>query len=144
MSLQAIFITGPTAIGKTNLAIKIANYFKTEIVSADSRQFYKEMNIGTAKPSNSYSYIQTTNDALLWDTCSKIHSLPIHGVSQPEPSGCGMNVLGELLCKTNNFVSYLWPSFTFSTKPRSLILLNSLTTFSLLTLIWTIYGRNKG
>jgi len=48
-----ITIIGPTAIGKTNLAIKIADYFKTEIVSADSRQFYKEMNIGTAKPSNS-------------------------------------------------------------------------------------------
>ena len=53
MNRHLITIIGPTAIGKTNLAIKIANYFKTEIVSADSRQFYKEMNIGTAKPSNS-------------------------------------------------------------------------------------------
>ena len=53
MGKHLITIIGPTAIGKTNLAIKIANYFKTEIVSADSRQFYKEMNIGTAKPSNS-------------------------------------------------------------------------------------------
>ncbi len=51
MGKHLITIIGPTAIGKTNLAIKIANYFKTEIVSADSRQFYKEMNIGTAKPS---------------------------------------------------------------------------------------------
>ncbi|MEO2147555.1 MAG: tRNA (adenosine(37)-N6)-dimethylallyltransferase MiaA, partial [Flavobacteriaceae bacterium] len=53
MGKHLITIIGPTAIGKTNLAIKIANYFKTEIVSADSRQFYKEMNIGTAKPSTS-------------------------------------------------------------------------------------------
>jgi len=53
MGKHLITIIGPTGIGKTNLAIKIANYFKTEIVSADSRQFYKEMNIGTAKPSNS-------------------------------------------------------------------------------------------
>ena len=53
MGKHLITIIGPTAIGKTNLAIKIAKYFKTEIVSADSRQFYKEMNIGTAKPSNS-------------------------------------------------------------------------------------------
>ena len=53
MDKHLITIIGPTAIGKTNLAIRIANYFKTEIVSADSRQFYKEMNIGTAKPSNS-------------------------------------------------------------------------------------------
>ena len=53
MNRHLITIIGPTAIGKTNLAIKLADYFKTEIVSADSRQFYKEMNIGTAKPSNS-------------------------------------------------------------------------------------------
>jgi tRNA dimethylallyltransferase len=46
-----ITIVGPTAVGKTNLAIKLAKNFKTIIVSADSRQFYKEMSIGTAKPS---------------------------------------------------------------------------------------------
>lgn len=45
-----ISIVGPTAIGKTALAIKIAQYFNTEIISADSRQFFKEMEIGTAKP----------------------------------------------------------------------------------------------
>lgn len=43
-------IAGPTAVGKTTLAIEIAIHFGTEIISADSRQFYKEMNIGTAKP----------------------------------------------------------------------------------------------
>lgn len=45
-----ISIVGPTAIGKTTLSIKLANYFNTEIVSADSRQFFKEMSIGTAAP----------------------------------------------------------------------------------------------
>lgn len=45
-----ISIVGPTAIGKTSLSIKLANYFNTEIISADSRQFYKEMQIGTAAP----------------------------------------------------------------------------------------------
>ena len=45
-----ICILGPTASGKTTLAIDIANYFNTEIISTDSRQFYKEMTIGTAKP----------------------------------------------------------------------------------------------
>jgi tRNA dimethylallyltransferase len=44
-------VVGPTAIGKTKLAIDLAKYFKTEIISADSRQFYKEMSIGTAVPS---------------------------------------------------------------------------------------------
>ncbi len=45
-----IVIVGPTAIGKTELAIKLAQHFNTEIISADSRQFFKEMSIGTAKP----------------------------------------------------------------------------------------------
>ncbi|TPV32296.1 tRNA (adenosine(37)-N6)-dimethylallyltransferase MiaA [Paucihalobacter ruber] len=51
MSKYLIVMIGPTAIGKTALSIKIANYFNTEILSADSRQFYKEMFIGTAVPS---------------------------------------------------------------------------------------------
>ena len=44
-------IIGPTAIGKTSLAINLALYFGTEIISCDSRQFFKEMSIGTAVPS---------------------------------------------------------------------------------------------
>ena len=43
-------IAGPTGVGKTALAIKLAKYFKSEILSADSRQFYRETSIGTAKP----------------------------------------------------------------------------------------------
>lgn len=46
-----IVIVGPTAIGKTELAIALAQFYTSEIISADSRQFFKEMNIGTAKPS---------------------------------------------------------------------------------------------
>ncbi|WP_345191650.1 tRNA (adenosine(37)-N6)-dimethylallyltransferase MiaA [Algibacter agarivorans] len=45
-----ISIIGPTAIGKTALSIKLAQHFNTEIISADSRQFFKEMQIGTAAP----------------------------------------------------------------------------------------------
>ncbi len=45
-----IILVGPTAIGKTSLAIGLAQHFNTEIISADSRQFYREMAIGTAKP----------------------------------------------------------------------------------------------
>lgn len=46
-----IVVVGPTAIGKTSLAIRLAQLYETEIISADSRQFFKELNIGTAKPS---------------------------------------------------------------------------------------------
>lgn len=45
-----IVIVGPTAVGKTSLAIDVAQHFNTEIISADSRQCYKELNIGVAKP----------------------------------------------------------------------------------------------
>lgn len=46
-----IIIAGPTAVGKTALGIEAASYFQTEIISADSRQCYKELNIGVARPS---------------------------------------------------------------------------------------------
>ncbi|MFN6379978.1 MAG: tRNA (adenosine(37)-N6)-dimethylallyltransferase MiaA [Flavobacteriales bacterium] len=46
-----IAISGATGIGKTEMAILLANHFNTEIISADSRQFFKEMNIGVARPS---------------------------------------------------------------------------------------------
>jgi len=48
-----VSVVGPTALGKTRLAIALARHFNTEILSADSRQFYKEMAIGTAVPSAS-------------------------------------------------------------------------------------------
>ncbi len=46
-----VVVGGPTASGKTKIAIELARFFHTHILSADSRQFYREMNIGTAKPS---------------------------------------------------------------------------------------------
>ncbi len=47
-----VIIGGPTAVGKTSLAISLAQHFGAEIVSADSRQVYKELNIGVGKPSH--------------------------------------------------------------------------------------------
>lgn len=52
MKKHLIIIGGPTASGKTALAIRLAQHFSTEIISADSRQFYREMSIGTAKPTD--------------------------------------------------------------------------------------------
>lgn len=48
---KLIVVAGPTAVGKTAVAIRLAHYFDTAIVSADSRQVYREMTVGTAKPS---------------------------------------------------------------------------------------------
>ncbi|SDS53181.1 tRNA dimethylallyltransferase [Formosa sp. Hel1_31_208] len=50
MTKVLLSVVGPTAIGKTALSIQLAQHFKTEIISADSRQFYKELQIGTAAP----------------------------------------------------------------------------------------------
>ena len=52
MHKTLIIILGPTAIGKTSLSIQIAKHFNTEIISADSRQIYKELRIGTAVPNS--------------------------------------------------------------------------------------------
>jgi len=49
-SNRLIVVVGPTAVGKTEVAIRLAEHYKTEIISADSRQIYKELEIGTAKP----------------------------------------------------------------------------------------------
>lgn len=46
-----VVIAGPTAVGKTDVAIRIAQHFQTEILSADSRQVYREMKIGVGRPS---------------------------------------------------------------------------------------------
>ncbi|WP_163717271.1 tRNA (adenosine(37)-N6)-dimethylallyltransferase MiaA [Mangrovibacterium lignilyticum] len=50
MSKTVIVVLGPTGIGKSDLSIQIAQHFNTEIISADSRQIYKELSIGTAVP----------------------------------------------------------------------------------------------
>lgn len=51
MKKNLIIIAGPTAVGKTALSVELAKYYSCPVISADSRQFYKEMSIGTAKPS---------------------------------------------------------------------------------------------
>lgn len=50
MTRQLIVIAGPTAVGKTALSIDLAKFYGCPVISADSRQFFKEMSIGTAKP----------------------------------------------------------------------------------------------
>jgi tRNA dimethylallyltransferase len=51
MPKHLVIVVGPTGIGKTSLGIKLARHYKTEIISADSRQLYKELKTGTAVPS---------------------------------------------------------------------------------------------
>ncbi len=53
-NFDSIMVLGPTASGKTNLAVKLAHFYQTEIISIDSRQVYKELNIGSGKDLNEY------------------------------------------------------------------------------------------
>jgi tRNA dimethylallyltransferase len=55
MNYDLITILGCTATGKTKLAVQLADYFNGEIISADSRQVYRRMNIGTGKDLSEYS-----------------------------------------------------------------------------------------
>ncbi|MCU0339488.1 MAG: tRNA (adenosine(37)-N6)-dimethylallyltransferase MiaA [Spirosomaceae bacterium] len=50
MPKRLVVIAGPTAVGKTDLCVRLAQALRAEVISADSRQFYRELNIGTAKP----------------------------------------------------------------------------------------------
>lgn len=92
MSLKTvIIITGPTASGKTDLSVKLAKYFNTSIISADSRQCFRELNIGVAKPDkeqlsevqhffiNSHSIVEEVNaavfESLALQCCEEIFAI---------------------------------------------------------------------
>ncbi|MEL7221087.1 MAG: tRNA (adenosine(37)-N6)-dimethylallyltransferase MiaA [Bacteroidota bacterium] len=80
-----LVIGGPTASGKTNLAIALAKHYNAEIISADSRQFYREMNIGTARP---------TAEELV---AAKHHFIADRSVTQPLSAGQYAKEATELL-----------------------------------------------
>tara|TARA_B100001093_G_C26654165_1_gene938875 strand:+ start:74 stop:982 length:909 start_codon:yes stop_codon:yes gene_type:complete len=91
-----IYIAGPTGIGKTEISIKIAEILKTEIVSCDSRQLFKELKIGTSPPSK--------------DQLSRIKHHFIHSRSIHEIYNVGMyekdaiNIINKLFKNYNNLI----------------------------------------
>ena len=64
-----ITILGPTASGKTSLAVALAAHLDTEIISADSRQIYRSMDIGTGKDLSEYTYEEHAIPYHLIDIC---------------------------------------------------------------------------
>lgn len=80
-----LVIAGPTGVGKTALAVKLAKHFGTEIISADSRQVYKEISIGTAKPT------------LAEKDCIKHHLIDCVSIKQPYTAGDYENEVISLL-----------------------------------------------
>ncbi|PGH38977.1 MAG: tRNA (adenosine(37)-N6)-dimethylallyltransferase MiaA [Candidatus Nephrothrix sp. EaCA] len=75
MNKKLIVICGPTAAGKTRAGIELAGRLETEIISADSRQLYREMNLGTAKPSPQELDLATH------------HFIDSHSIHQPLDAG---------------------------------------------------------
>jgi len=95
MNKFLIIILGPTAVGKTQTGIKIANTFSTEIISADSRQIYKELKIGTAAPDNlQLSLVQH----------HFIHHISIHDYYNVSTYEMEVLMLLEKLFKVNNIM----------------------------------------
>lgn len=80
---KIVVIAGATAVGKTALCTELAAYFDTEIISADSRQFYKEMNIGTAKPTREEMTFMSENGSIL----IKHHFIDSHSIQSPLSAG---------------------------------------------------------
>lgn len=90
---KLIVIAGPTASGKTDLAIQLAQHFHTEIISADSRQCYKELGIGVAKPSE--AQLQLVKHHFI-----NSHSI-YDDVSAGEYERFGLAVLDEIFAKND-------------------------------------------
>ena len=88
---KLIVIVGPTASGKTELSIKIAKIYNSEIISADSKQFYKELNIGTAKP--------------IEDELKKVKHHFINIISIKDPFSAG-----KYAYQVNEFLKYYYKS----------------------------------
>ena len=79
---KVIVILGPTSSGKTNLAVKLAKQFNGEIISADSRQVYKGMDVGTGKDLGEYKIKKTTNQE---NKKTKIEKIPYHLIDVVSP-----------------------------------------------------------
>jgi len=81
---KLIVIAGATAVGKTALCTELAAYFDTEVISADSRQFYKEMSIGTAKPTlEEMTFVSENNTP----KTIKHHFIDSHSIQNPLSAG---------------------------------------------------------
>ena len=79
--LDLVVILGPTASGKTNFAVKLADLFETEIISADSRQVYKNMDIGTGKDLFEYQINGKSIPYHLIDIIDPLEDYSIHKFS---------------------------------------------------------------
>ena len=125
-----IIISGPTASGKTELAIEVARHFNTSIISADSRQCFRELNIGVAKPSptqlaavkhffiNSHS-IQEEVNASIFET------LAMHGVMKYFRFMIRLSCVAEPAYISRHFVRD-WMKFLSLTKESEKKLLDKL------------------
>ena len=95
-SKKLIYIAGPTGVGKTELSIVIANKLNTEIISCDSRQFFKELKIGTSPPSK--KQLKEVNHHFIHN--KSIHDVYNVGLYEKEAA----KVIKELFYKKDNII----------------------------------------
>ena len=93
---KLIYITGPTGIGKTDISIILAKKLKTEIISCDSRQFYKELKIGTSPPTK--KQLSEVNHYFIHN--KSIHDTYNVGLYEKE----AIRVINELFNKNDNII----------------------------------------
>ena len=99
--LDLLVILGPTASGKTNFAVKLADFFEAEIISADSRQVYKNMDIGTGKDLFEYQINGKSIPYHLIDIIDPLEDYSIHKFSNDF-----YNTYKSIM-KKRNFLSYV-------------------------------------
>ena len=88
---KLVIITGPTACGKTSMAVKLANDFNGEIISADSRQIYKGMDIGTGKDLDEYEINNKKIPYHLIDILNPMENYSVHNFQKiPCPGAVGL------------------------------------------------------
>lgn len=125
--IPVIVIVGPTASGKTKLSVELAKHFKTEIVSADSMQIYKNMDIATAKPTISekqdivhhmMDFISTDKEYSVADYVSDAHKILVDIYSR--------NMIPIVVGGTGLYIDSLLSNVKFTDAPTDIQLRNEL------------------
>jgi tRNA dimethylallyltransferase len=134
MGINLITILGPTATGKTRLAARLANYFNGEIISADSRQVYKFMDIGTGKDLDEYIVDNTSIPYHLIDIAEPTEEYNLYRFKQDFNNAFNKindkNRLPLLVGGTGLYLSSILQNYYLKESVKSKERINELETFS--------------
>lgn len=120
MNYKLLIISGPTATGKTDLAVKLAQKYHGELISADSRQIYKDLNIGVGKdhPANTPIHLIDVISPRLAFSASQFRLLALSAISDIHSRGKLPILVG---CTGFYIDAIINPHPTFSVKPNKIL-----------------------